>query len=101
MRVRFRCTVIGVLMDDGTERVFVKHDEVDLSVSECDRLQDRWDWPEPYDVGPEIGAPMDLQGRIEHCPMCKQLWRRRPDQKHVKRCRNCGVHPKQQMLHAS
>jgi len=100
MRVLFRSTVIGVEMDDGSERVFVKHDELDMSSSEFSRLRDRWDWPRPYDGILSIGIPMDLSGRIEHCPVCKELWRRKPNQRHVKRCKECGIHPKQRMLHA-
>ena len=88
-RVRFIATVFGVLMDDGSERVFVAGDEADLSYHEHQRLRDRWPTLRPYMGLPCIGEPMDLSGKIVLCPAHHGLWRRPPGNKSIRTCWHC------------
>jgi len=100
-RVRFLATVFGVAMDDGTERVFVAGDEVDMTYYEHELLVARWQAPRPFVRRLREGKPMDLSGTITLCPTHHGLWRRPPGITHIRTCRHCAHSAKQDYIHAT
>lgn len=79
---RFHEPALGVLMDDGSERCFVKGDELMLSEREFELVRA---FVEPIKF---VGAG-DLSGPIVCCPKCHELWRKPPNVSNQKK--TCGL----------